>query len=402
MTTLCAFEDFTATAVLERNKDMGHCPNGSAATILLAGPEPESNSLHSSLTDYELYKKCQEYGLSARAWMRKFAGLLPEVMRRHLYKKKGYISIYEFAAKLAGMSVSSVDKILDIAEKLQDKPKLRSLLEAGSIGWSKLQTVAYIATPETDRKWAEKAEKLGARTLEAYVQETRRQEGTNRLHFPHVGKAENIQQTLQEVFRHLDSRDLEVQEKWNTLSFPVHPSIEKRLRLLKRELEKEKKQALGWNEVLMELIKSREHVKQAEKKVVIVPVCEKCTREDMNFKEEIAVATRSIPAAVKNIIQQRSGGTCEFLDCKKAGEIYHHTRRYALRKNHDPRYIVWLCKAHEGIAQAGLIENEEDPPSMWHIREEPDRTDLKFLIDEKVAGFRKEPELVPKQNSVNS
>ena len=38
------------------------------------------------LTDSELYQKCREYGASARSWTRKFAGLLPEVFRRQLYK----------------------------------------------------------------------------------------------------------------------------------------------------------------------------------------------------------------------------------------------------------------------------------------------------------------------------
>ena len=49
------------------------------------------------LTDPELYKLCQEYGLNARQWMRKFAGLLPEVKRRRLYRRHGCSSIHEFA-----------------------------------------------------------------------------------------------------------------------------------------------------------------------------------------------------------------------------------------------------------------------------------------------------------------
>ena len=52
-----------------------------------------------NLSDQELYARCQQYGLNARLWQRKFASLLPEVEERKLYQRKGYGSIYEFAAK---------------------------------------------------------------------------------------------------------------------------------------------------------------------------------------------------------------------------------------------------------------------------------------------------------------
>lgn len=130
-------------------------------------------SIH-SLTDSQLYNLCKKYGMNARLWMRKFAGLLPEVFRRKLYKRKGYVSIHEFASKLAGMSYKNVNRILRLSEKLEDKPELKNLFEAGSQGWSKIETVAYIATPETDRQWAKKVESLTQQGLTAYVQETRK------------------------------------------------------------------------------------------------------------------------------------------------------------------------------------------------------------------------------------
>jgi uncharacterized protein YpbB len=54
------------------------------------------------MSDAKLYQLCQYYGAQALAARRKFVGLLPEVARRHLYLKKGFGSIREFAAKLAG------------------------------------------------------------------------------------------------------------------------------------------------------------------------------------------------------------------------------------------------------------------------------------------------------------
>src|SRR3989338_6509062 len=107
------------------------------------------------LSDKDLYALCKEYGQKARFWRRRFAGLLPEVARRGLYRRRCG-SIYEFAAKLAGMSKESVDKVLQISRKLEKKPQLKELLESGAQSWTKLEKVAYVATVQTDGEWAER------------------------------------------------------------------------------------------------------------------------------------------------------------------------------------------------------------------------------------------------------
>ena len=64
-----------------------------------------------NLTDKQLYERCRLIGLNAKKWLRAFAVLLPEVERRQLYKKYGFHSIFEFAAKLAGMRKKVVYEI---------------------------------------------------------------------------------------------------------------------------------------------------------------------------------------------------------------------------------------------------------------------------------------------------
>ncbi len=125
------------------------------------------------LSDKDLYALCKEYGQKARLWRRKFAGLLPEVFSRGLYKRRRFGSIYEFAAKLAGMSKESVDKVLRLSKKLQDKPYLLEQLETGSQGWTKLERVAFIATPETDGFWSEQIENHSSSSLSPFVQNYR-------------------------------------------------------------------------------------------------------------------------------------------------------------------------------------------------------------------------------------
>src|SRR3989338_6035614 len=125
------------------------------------------------LSDKDLYALCKEYGRKARFWRRKFAGLLPEVERRCLYRRRRCGSIYEFAAKLAGMSKESVDKVLRLSKKLEDKPFLLEQLETGAQSWSKLEKVAYIATSQTDGAWAERIENMPQPAVEAFVQNFR-------------------------------------------------------------------------------------------------------------------------------------------------------------------------------------------------------------------------------------
>src|SRR3989338_1390731 len=125
------------------------------------------------LSDKDLYAFCKEYGQKARFWRRRFAGLLPEVERRELYRRRGCGSIYEFAAKLAGMSKESVNKVLQISRKLQDKPRLLEQLETGAQSWSKLEKVAYVATVQTDGEWAERLETMPQASVEAFVQNSR-------------------------------------------------------------------------------------------------------------------------------------------------------------------------------------------------------------------------------------
>jgi len=56
-------------------------------------------------------------------WSRKFAALLPEVDKRQLFRKHGFYSIFEFAAKLAGMGRKTVE----------DRPLLKAQIE--QFGW---------------------------------------------------------------------------------------------------------------------------------------------------------------------------------------------------------------------------------------------------------------------------
>jgi len=207
------------------------------------------------MSDSQLYQLCKKYGLAARVWRRRFAGLLPEVLRRRLYKERGYTSIHEFAGKIAGMSKEAVDKVLRLAIKLEDKPILKEQLLSGEQGWSKIEKVAFIATSETDKYWAERVEAMSQLALQTFVQEGRKVdlfEQNNRLGL-----------TLESKFQ---------PEKTSVLTFHLRPELERKFRMFKHELEREWKEPLTCENALDALLEGKSFA-SAKMNIQICPDC---------------------------------------------------------------------------------------------------------------------------------
>ncbi len=121
----------------------------------------------------DLHKKFVMYGSQVLKWRRKCELLLPEINRKQIWKEKRYSSIYEYAAKLAGMSRSSVDKALWVMKKIENKPELRKVVE--DKGVNSVVPVANLATKETASFWADKAASMSKNALEAYAKECRKE-----------------------------------------------------------------------------------------------------------------------------------------------------------------------------------------------------------------------------------
>ena len=305
-----------------------------------------------SLSDRELYEHCQKYGSAARIWKQRFCGLIPEVSRRGLYHRKGFYSIYDFAAKVGGIGMETINRILQISKKLEDKPALLNLLESGEQGWSKIEQVAYIAKPETDQDLAEKVANLSKAALSAYIHEIRETTAG--------GELENNPPT----------------EQFHSMSFQVSEQVEKDLRILKYQLEKDRGHPLVFNEVIRELTQK---IPQPQ---IILKVCPECAK-----KKAANAKTRHIPTDVRKIIQARYKNTCGFRGCTLASTSLHHTARYALNPSHDPDGIVPLCEKHERLVHSSLIMNEEDSPEAWEITSRPEKN-AKYFIDQKVQTHR--------------
>lgn len=290
-----------------------------------------SHSFMSKLSPAEqtIHQQFSDYGRSAREWMRKCVLLLPEIERRQIWRKKRCSSIYEYAAKLAGMSRSTVEEALRVLKKIEDKPALLELVK--DKGLQRVRPVASIATLETESFWAEKARTMSKNALETYV---------------HDYRLENLPRE--------ENRSVKLQME-------LEPELAMKLEKLK---------GLGtWSELMKKLV---DGVQKAE---VAMP-------------EPVYTESRHIPAAIKRHMTECNGGLCAAPYCTRPATSFHHTQRWALEKVHDPARLQPLCTAHERLAHLGLIENEECAPDEWRLRKEPDRTDPKFYVDTLVSLYR--------------
>ena len=206
------------------------------------------------LDDKDLYKYCQLIGQNVIRWKRLFVAMLPEVARRGLHKKRGFYSIYEFAAKLGGISNKVVDETFRIEGKLEDKPCLKALIP--KVGLSKLRVVANVADRRTDEFWAEKVEIMSKNTLSVYVQMVKNKfpgeftENTNGELGLDEGQSESSEPSTR--FSDFDN----VSRKY--FGFRIDSDVELKFRLFQRWLEKQRKEAVEFNEVLRSLIELAE------------------------------------------------------------------------------------------------------------------------------------------------
>jgi hypothetical protein len=312
--------------------------------------------MHSNLTDWELYKKCQEIGNLCLKYRKQFLGLLPEVERRKLYLQHGMHSIYEFAAKLAGVSREVVNEVLRIHRLLNNAPILQEKLVSGEIPYTKLRPIAKIVIQETEKVWLEKVETMSRPTLEVYVKEMKEQEKEHPTGSIPVG---------------CGSLPWKAEKDYEILSMKVNRRTAAKMRVLKQRFEKKLRKPLNWDETLQEILKLAEGKMQRK-----------------TLQRNTDATKRYIPATIRNQVLEKNQGICDAPNCNKPGIIFHHVERLALKPEHKPEKIKYLCKAHERIAHHSLIKNEEDAPKNWQFLTEPDKNHPKYLIDSLVQKFR--------------
>ncbi|MFH0838458.1 MAG: hypothetical protein V1880_04310 [Patescibacteria group bacterium] len=280
------------------------------------------------LSDKALYKLCKMYGENALHWRRKFTGLLPEVNRRRLYKKKGFHSIFEFAKRLCGLSEEQVRRVLNLDEKFKDKPKLHQALLSGEISANKLARVASIATPADEEFWVKKALQLPNRALETLVRDVKSENG-NGLFKPQS----------------------------EVISVHVHRSEELNLApdVLEELLELQRK-GIDVNQVLREFLEERKlEIAREEEELAVETEWHAVTRQSVVARPSGVASgapSRYIPVKIRRHLQKQYGSKCSINGCARPAQVIHHTQRFALSGRHNPKYLAPLCREHHAIAHA--------------------------------------------------
>jgi len=281
------------------------------------------------MTDKQLYRLCKKYGRRALEARRRFGGLLPEVLKRRLYEKKGFDSICVFAFKLAGMTRENVDTVLRLDRRFEDKPVLHQALVSGEISPNKLIRIASIATIENQRELIENAQKLSKQAIDVFVKDYRAEHcvgnGPKNDQKDGLFESESVRNSLS-VQSFSPNHDFEI--------------LAKLLPEVKAKIKEMMDKGLDINHELMEFFREREGRIALEKKQIV---------HEQAGKSQTGESTRYIPAKIKKIIKNEFGSECAKHDCPRPAENPHHSWGFAIYRSHDPRHLQPLCKAHHEI-----------------------------------------------------
>lgn len=268
------------------------------------------------MTDEKLYELCRRYGAQALEARRKFLGLLPEVYKRKLYEKKGCSSIFEFAAKLAGVSHEQVRRVLNLKEKFADKPVLEALLVEGEVSANKLAKIASIATVENQEFLADQVRLLSCRAVETLVRDQK-------------WTGEN-QKGLQEQLFEAKS---------------VHVNTPKLDDDINEQLYELQRKGIDINQLIREMLQLRKTEISA-------------TKEKLSCEAQ-QTDSRYVPVAVKNILFEEYGDKCGVRTCDKPSRETHHIQRFGFEQIHDCKLMVRYCSEHHEIAHTIDVKYHE-------------------------------------------
>ena len=224
--------------------------------------------------------------------------------RRRLYEAKGFQSIFEFAAKLGGLSADQVRLALNLEKRFEDKPILKRMLENGETSINKLTRIASIATPENEEALAEKIKVLPKSALDTWVRDAKSLPG----------------QTAE------------------ALKFEMANDI-------RAELNEMHSKGIDVNEFLREMLKRRRAEITDAKKAIA--------------ETNLPTTSRYIPIKIKKILKREYGDKCSIATCRKSAKVIHHTQRFSLSQNHNPQFLAPLCSDHHVIAHSIDIKYHE-------------------------------------------
>ncbi|MBU0768563.1 MAG: hypothetical protein KJ687_05695 [Proteobacteria bacterium] len=329
----------------------------------------------------------------------KLLSLLPKIYQSQIYKKYGCATIHEYAGKFGGLSNGVVSKALKLHENLKDKPFLQKAVE--SQGIHKVAILAKIATPETDRAFADKVENMSKAGVQALSKEIRHNsrfraenenENKNKIENENKNVNVNVNENENEnecaIFTYnpdtLNTSNLS--QKCHAAPTKMTIELDDETQFLFLKLKKElkvnsNKEALKlmlqklinrsvkfYQNINPEKVQNFPGEKMDDRSEILpnnqsdninkAPCC--CIPTHINKAN-----SRYIPASIKKSALQKSNFRCAYPGCNKPAEVFHHTNRYADSRNHES--VICLCRDHHEFAHNGIIKNEKSNPQCWEL-----------------------------------
>ena len=258
--------------------------------------------------------------------------LLPRIYESGIYKKYAS-SIYEYAAKFGDLSKYAVETRLRLEPNLADKPHLKAAI--AKVGVKKVAMVAKLATPETEEIFAARIANMNKSAVQTLSKELRQaSEITKNMIVKCGAKPQNIK--------------LELDDEMTFLFLKVKKKYGENLsnkEVMRKILEAAAKSLPGQTSALRTGT-------GPDERLVGVGSGDARTKKYIN-------------AAIKNKVTERSRGKCEYNNCNKPAEHFHHTGRFA--ENHSHEGIVHVCEDHHQILHNGFIKNEQKSPRYWQL-----------------------------------
>jgi len=263
------------------------------------------------ISDSKILELCAQYGAAVLEARRKFLGLLPEVARRRLWEQRGFGSVFEFAAKLAGVSEEQVRNVLNLSKKFHDLPVLQEKLVNGDVSVNKLIRITGVVNPENEMFWADQVDKLSQNAVETLFRDMRQPKDQSR---PQL------------------RAQLAVQE-YKFVKLPIEVA---------EELERLQQMGMDVAELLRNFLKWREEaLSRKEEKI------------EQKMVREIKNRSRYVPVIVKKLVQEKYGDKCAVNGCTRHAENLHHVYLYAEGGDHLPRNFQRVCRGHHELAHGG-------------------------------------------------
>ncbi|MBI4234974.1 HNH endonuclease [Candidatus Peregrinibacteria bacterium] len=338
--------------------------------------------------------------------------LLLEIYEQEIYKKHNCSTIYEYAFKYAKLSKETVQLALRTLRNTEDKPLLRAQIE--SKGIYKVAMVAKLATPETEKFYADHVQRMRKPVLFEFAKEVRKS-----------GKMGNDEEVKQEASGENAEDAAQFEAKCCAVVPKVSIELDEEMQIIFNQLKKEYGENLSNKEALRMILKklkesgktqsasqkskSKDVPGNVSQNQATTPVTENqisktasvnTTHWPCKIRKHSAAPlpaaskatptkppkfpSHTIPRDKKREIDIKQNHKCAYPNCVKPIENYHHKIPFSFNRSHES--LVGLCEVHHEFCHHGVIRHELDEPNRWRLNIQAARSQFdNFFLEYKSA-----------------